>query len=130
MLPNIIIKTIPHNEQRYDTVGDYQSFDNGTIVEFRISDLNDPVFEQAISFHEQIEKFFNMLDGITDEMVDEFDLNWLPEKYDEPGLDPACPYHCNHMKADAFERMFIQLCGRSWGEYENKLDELIWGAGI
>lgn len=117
----IYIETIPHAEQRYDTVGDYGEADGK--VWFKVSDFGQPDYEMAVSLHELVEKHLKDKAGITDEQVDAFDLNYKGP-YDEPGLDPACPYHKQHMQADAIERAFVLACNQDWIAYEAAMEAL------
>jgi len=119
---NIIIKTIPHKEQRYDTVGDYFTDDDGTI-QMRISELGDNRMNILIAIHELYEKFACQAKGITDEQIDEFDINYDGD-YDECGQDPSAPYHQEHMDATEVEKLACEKFGFNWEEYDKIVMEL------
>ena len=115
-IENVRVDFIPQGEQRYDTVGDY------TGHAFRISQLPKTNYSWAIMLHELVEKRLCHQAGITDEMIDAWDL--AHPELDDPGLHPDCPYHTQHMKADSIERMFIILAGEDWIAYEEAISSL------
>ena len=89
------IKTIPHNQQRYCTVGDY--YDYAGVKQFRISRMHKEEYEFLVSIHEQIEEFLTRRKGIREEVITAFDKEYETRrlKYDisEPGDSPLAPYH-------------------------------------
>ena len=118
---NINIKTIPHSDQRYETVGDYWDNENGdtTIV---VSKMDDD-FEFLIAIHEMAEQYLCKKRGIKEEDITAFDEAFeakrVPGNVDEPGDDPEAPYHNEHCIATAIERLMCAQLGRSWKEYED-----------
>jgi hypothetical protein len=114
----ILITSVPHESQRYNTVGDWFS-DNPVLV--RVSDLNDSRFELLVALHELVEMSLCQERGITAKDVDEFDFNWKGEG--EPGDDPAAPYFKEHQFASIIERMMAHELGVDWQAYNKKLDE-------
>jgi hypothetical protein len=117
----ITIETIPHDRQRYNTVGDYVKYEDGSIAIF-VSDLGNPVYEQAVILHELFELFMVLNRGIRVEDIDAFDIAFeagrQPGNIDEPGDDPAAPYRNEHCFATACERMFIAAMGATWKDYD------------
>lgn len=118
----IDIKTIPHREQRYNTVGDYFSDKKG--LHFRISDLGCWEFEAAVLLHELTEYFWVKMKGIKISDIDAFDMYFEKEREmgihsedAEPGDDPKSPYHIGHCLATAVERLWIGVSGKSWEMY-------------
>jgi hypothetical protein len=84
----IVIDTIPHKQQRYDTVGDWR-WPNYCRLEKRITDpdlcisvsnLGDWRMEVLIAVHELIEALLCKTDGVSEAEVDYFDMNWSPVK--------------------------------------------------
>lgn len=117
----IVIETIPHDKQRYPTVGDYWIDEDGT-MQVRISDLGNPGYEQAVVLHELTELFLVLHCGIAIEDIDKFDIAFeaarMVEDTDEPGDHPDAPYQQQHCYATAVERMFIAAMGEKWAHYD------------
>lgn len=121
---NISIKTIPHKEQRYPTIGDWWE-ENGE-MKIRVSEeLENPDYCFMIVLHELIEQHLCRKRGITQEMVDEFDNAHLD--IDDPGLLPEAPYHKEHLFSLIVEGMIANQCDVDFtydGKYNNKLGEV------
>lgn len=115
---NIEIKTIPQNEQRYVTVGDY--WQDGVKDVFRITDCANRKYEWMLAIHELIEKALNESRAISNAAVDAYDLS-QKSLDDEPGDEPDCPYRDTHCFATATERMLCAAMGLSWKEYDEFL---------
>ena len=133
---DITIRTIPHKAQDYDTAGNWK-FDANRDLLIEVSQLGDWRKESAIGVHELVETLICKHLGITQEMVDAFDLAWMervkgvhPTKwkeitgYDEPGNDPKAPYYGPHMLALAFEYGLYSALGLKVEEVEAALDAL------
>jgi hypothetical protein len=121
---DMTIHTIPHREQRYDTVGDY--FEQNGVIHFRISQLPDWRYEFLVALHEQIEWALCQQAGITIEQIDAFDLTWKPhDGIEEPGDDPRAPYHRQHQIATKHERQMARQLGVNWDRYEKALETLV-----
>ena len=117
---DIEIKTIPHKEQRYDTVGDWYEKDGKTIL--TISDCGDRRYEFMVAIHELIEKALCESSGITSAMVDAFDFSFTKEG--EPGDDPKSPYAKQHLYATSVEKMLCAAMGIPWMVYDEFLSNL------
>ena len=100
------MEVIPHERQRYETLGDYWTDPDGTL-QFRVSDLGDWRYNFSVLLHEFVEYHLLMHKGITESEVLAFDLAVDPQsKYaDDPGFDPKAPYHWQHVFADTVERL-------------------------
>lgn len=121
---NIHIEVIPHQDHRYDTVGDWW-FDTEGNLQIRVSQLGDWRFESLIAFHELAEVLQCKHKGITTEQVDRFDMGWKPHAgIEEPGDDPKAPYHDQHHTASNFELMLSFLLGVEWEKYADAIDAL------
>lgn len=72
---DIVIKTIPHEGQRYATVGDWQWKSDGRLV-ITVSDMKDWKKEFLVVFHELAEVMLCRARGITQEQVDRFDIDY------------------------------------------------------
>ena len=123
----IIIETIPHEQHRYTTVGDWYYDDEGTL-QIKVSGLSDWRREMLVAVHELVEVLTCKQDGVTQKVVDDFDnefeANRAPDNEDEPGDEPNAPYVKQHCLATGIERILAQQWGVSWKEYEQELCDL------
>lgn len=117
---DVEIKTIPHGTQRYETVGDYFEQDGKDM--FRVSDCGNRKYEWMLAIHEMIEKALCESVGVTNEAIDDFDIE--NEDDPEPGDRADAPYRDQHCFATAVERMLCAALGLSWADYEKALGEL------
>lgn len=121
---HIVIRTLPHAEQRYDTVGDWRVTANGT-WDIRVSDLGSWKFNLLVALHELVELALCHDHEVTTAQVDEFDLAWQPHNgIDEPGDDLMAPYYLEHQVASGFERLMAAELGVVWSEYERVIESL------
>jgi hypothetical protein len=120
------IQTIPHKEQRYDTVGDF--WEEGDVTNFRISEMSDPRYEYLVLIHELVEYFLCKLGGVSLKSIDEFDVAFekarAPGNFDEPGDDQRAPYFMQHQLATVVERVFAVMLGVLWRDYEQEVQSL------
>lgn len=120
----IVIETIPHQDQRYTTVGDWFSDPDGTL-HIKVSELSDWRREALIAVHELVEVLLCKNAGILQVDVDKFDKNWKPhDGIEEPGDDPEAPYENQHNMAMGIEQTLAAAFGIKWHDYEKELDEL------
>ena len=129
---NVTIKIIPHNQQRYDSVGDWWWSDDENL-EIRVSDLGNWKMEQLVAMHEYLEALICNKSGITEKKITAFDLKYEKDrkrgKYtleQEPGDDPDAPYHIEHFCATTMERINCLLLGVNWDEYNQKVNSLVY----
>lgn len=117
----IIIETIPHSDQRYDTVGDWKRNKNGDL-HITVSDMGNDDYAFLVGIHETVEAWLCERQGVTDQVVTEFDTSYealRPEGDEsEPGDAKNSPYGRQHTFATAVERMMCAALGLSWHEYE------------
>jgi antirestriction protein len=124
----IVIETIPHRAQRYDTCGDWQIDDQGNF-HIRVSELPSKralfpeKFAFLVAFHELIEAALCQEAGVTAADVDEFDMYYAGSR-DEPGDDDDAPYYQQHQIATGLERTMAALLGVDWAEYEGAIAAL------
>lgn len=122
----IHFKTIPHREQRYETVGDYFYDEEG--LQFRVSEMNDKRYSFLVFIHELIEWFLVDREGIKIDDIDAFDIeyekNRKPGDVSEPGNDPKAPYYKQHQIATLVERVLASLIGVDWEEYDKEVVNL------
>jgi len=107
------IDTIPHRDQRYDTIGDW--WKSGAWLKVRVSSMGNPDYEYLVALHELHERQLCMKMGITEQMVDAWDL--AHEDEDEPGELEGCPYREPHLRATAIERVAANDLGVDWEHY-------------
>ncbi len=96
----IIIETIPHKKQRYDTLGDYFYDRKGNLI-VRISEqgFDD---EWLTIIHEIAELALVLKRKISINEIDKFDMNF---KGDDPGISKKAPYHKEHLVANIIENI-------------------------
>ncbi len=123
----ILIETIPHSKQRYDTCGDWiwEGEDNLHVL---VSECNSKT-EFLVGIHEAIEAWlYSHRIGdqlVAQKSVDDFDMSWdNEEKYDEPGDDPEAPYNREHFLATTVERMLAAGLNYDWTEHEEVVEGL------
>lgn len=129
-LPILTINlVIPHNHQRYQTLGDW--FFLGRILFVVASKMPNPIYSQAIILHEQTEVLLCREAGVTEEEVDIFDRQFAGEvahrRHDpkaEAGEDHRAPYHKQHVQATMAERRFLQATGHDWRLYAETVDSV------
>ena len=97
----IKILTIPHEEQRYDTLGDWQFIGDELII--FISNTGDWKRDACTALHELVEALMCKSDGVSQEQVDAWDMKH-PE-LPEPGNSITAPYFVQHIMAKTFEQL-------------------------
>lgn len=125
---HIDIQTIPHQQQRYSTVGDYVTTPDG-VVHIRVSELGDWRMEALIAVHEVVEKLLCRKRGITEDEIDAFDLEYERKRAEgdvtsEPGEASDAPYRREHFFATSIERLLAAELGVDWREYEDRIHAL------
>ncbi len=96
----IIISSIPHKQQRYETTGDWYQEGQDWIIKVDAGDE-----ELTIAIHELIEMILCLHRHISEEEVTKFDLNY---KGKDPGRSKQAPYHKEHEFANKVERMLLK----------------------
>lgn len=116
---NIRIEFIQAKLQRYRTTGDWKFDDAGDLV-IRVSN-DDPTLptedEQIlVALHELVEVLLCRKRGITQAMVDDFDIHGVGSEYCqengiEPGDHPEAPYRREHRFAMIIEHLMAHELG-------------------
>ena len=127
---DIHIKTIPHKNQRYSTVGDYWIDSNG-VMQVRVSEMKDS-YCMAVIIHELYELFSVMLNKIPIKDIDRYDTDFedLRSRFSkiigdqEPGGMVSAPYHKQHEEATKVEKYFCKRNKINWSKYEHKVNSL------
>jgi hypothetical protein len=122
------IETIPHDQQRYPTVGDYWEDTEG-IEQIRVSEMMDWRYEVLVAVHEIVEMALARQRGIAEEAISEFDVRFEQDKekglvQGEPGDNVNAPYRKEHFFATNLERLFAAELGVDWFEYDRYVDAL------
>lgn len=126
----IISLTIPHNEQRYDTAGDWW-FDESGDLQIRVSKLSNPYREFLVSIHEQAEAMMCLARGISEKDVSDFDIRFEQDRAKglvsatrEPGDAPDAPYRKEHFSATNIERIMASELDVDWDQYDAEVSIL------
>ena len=130
MLREINIKVIPHDHQRYETVGDYW-YDSEGILQIRVSDVGDEMYHKLVVIHELVEEAITKHNGISEQQIMDFDLyyearrkqGFVPED-SEAGFDTNAPYRLAHSFATGVELGICAMANIDWNEYDKKLNSL------
>ena len=115
------IATIPHSEQRFGQVGDWE-IDEGGVIQIRVSQMDNPPFELAVVLHEIIEVALCLAANVSEGSVDRFDMAYMGSG--EPGDNPAAPYHKQHVTASICERAIAHCLNIDWNEYSKAIERL------
>ena len=125
-----VIRVVPHDEQRYDTVGDYAVGENGDIL-FFVSDTGDDDYNFLIGLHEQIEEHLTRRRGLTEPTIMAFDEQFEAERAaglhgddEEPGFADDAPYRREHTLATAIEMQLAAFMGINWNTYDKAVMSL------
>jgi hypothetical protein len=123
----IHIETIPHEDQRYPTVGDYWEQDG--VEQVRVSKMKDWRYEILVTVHELVEMAITRHRGIPEEAISEFDIAFEKSREErltigEPGDHPQAPYRREHFFATSLERLLAAELEVDWPEYERYVDTL------
>lgn len=125
-MQSISIKVIPHIEQRYPTCGDWY-YENGELM-IRVSKMTDDRFEFLVALHELVEVKLCELFGITQSVVDDFDMEYertrATDDDSEPGDSPKAPYRLQHCIATGVERTIAAFMGVDWSEDQAAINAL------
>ena len=122
----IVIDTIPHSDQRYDTCGDWV-WEQGTL-RISVSETGNEDYNFLVALHEMIEAYLCATSGIPEEVVTQFDMEFERQRKEgdvnEPGDSRAAPYHAQHRVASEVERYLSALMHIDWREYESTINGL------
>jgi hypothetical protein len=123
----INIETIPHDQHRYETVGDYW-IDEHDVIQMRVSDMKNSDYEFLVILHELIEMQLCKNAGISFKIIDNFDKDYEQLRkdgdYSEPGDAPNSPYKKQHLIATGVEKIVCAELGVDWQTYDKTVTEL------
>lgn len=120
----ITIEVIPHNQQRYNTPGDWQygTAQTGKDIAIRVSSCENQCHELLLMIHELVEAWLCQQQGITSESVDQFDMKFTGTI--EPGNLSEAPYHFQHAVASSIEEFAASTLCLDFADYEEALCQL------
>jgi hypothetical protein len=125
-----IIKVIPHNNQRYNTLGDWIPKSRNRMFIY-VSDTGNKNYNNIIALHEFIEGTSCIEKGIKEDDVTDFDIMYEEERlkglhsiHEEPGDDLRAPYFKEHQTATMIEKIFARELGVNWDYYESTCVEI------
>lgn len=124
----IEIHSIPHDMQRYPTIGDYEDDGHGTHI--RVSELGNEDEEFCIAIHEIVEQYLCRKYGVSEKKITAFDKKFEREREagkwttEEPGNDPRSPYREFHFKAENIERIMADYLKVDWKKYDKLCAEM------
>lgn len=122
----ILIESIPHEQQPYETVGMW-TFDADGNLHVTVSHTTND-FDFLVGIHEAIEAWLCHKRGITGEDVTAFDVAFEAKRpagnTREPGDDPAAPYRREHRFASSVERRVAIELHIDWLDYERRINAL------
>lgn len=122
----IHIKTIPHNNQRYETCGDW-IFDGDKLF-ISVSDTGNDNYSFMVALHEMVEAWLCKDRGIDGYKITDFDCAFENIRQegntDEVGDDPEAPYQNEHLFATGIEKMMCSALGIKWAKYDNTINSL------
>lgn len=123
---NIAITAIRHQDQRYDTCGDWFQSPGFNGLQVNVSAELSRKEQFLVAIHELIEAFLCECAGVTEASVDQFDHGHaeMALKGEEPGDCITAPYYKQHQIATGIERILAAEVGVSWLEYEKHIEEL------
>lgn len=126
----IHIKTIPHDNHRSETVGDYWHDEEG-VLQIRVSDMGNEFYEKMVAIHELIEEALTKKRGLSEPEIQAFDEAFeraramgLRTPEEEPGFHNDAPYLREHTLATSCEMMMCALAGESWCDYDRTVMNL------
>src|SRR6266849_3414976 len=101
--PNIYIRIIPMEEQRFTTLGDWFEIARGS-YQIILTQMDDWRHIALVLVHELTELIICWRDHVTTAQADEFDQLWEIELQEgiqspsvEAGFDKRCPYRKGHI---------------------------------
>jgi len=120
----IIIESIPHKDQRYDTCGDYWIDPKDRTVHIKVSELDSLPEMLCIAIHELVEWALCDVEGIDNDEITSFDEAHDGADGSEPGDDTSAPYYKQHQIATGVERIVAAEMGVDWAAYEEDIRRL------
>lgn len=125
---NVVVRNIPHDQQRYPTVGDWEFTPEHQNLVVSVSELPDWRESFLVAFHEQLEAAICTHRGIKQADVDAFDIAYEKARtegdFSEPGDSLDAPYYDAHQIATQVELIAARALGVHWPSYNQHVEEL------
>ena len=125
----IVIESIPNNQQRYKTCGDWWIDKDGS-WQIRVSEMSDWRYIFLVAFHELSEMAQCVHRDISEQDITNFDIQFEKEREqglhtpdEEPGDSPNAIYKREHFIATNIERIQSDALQVDWGEYDRAVLE-------
>lgn len=120
----IIIETIDHKDQDYDTVGNWNFTEINEECELSISvsDMGNWRYEALVGIHEALEAILCYDRGVSEQSVTDFDVSFTGNG--EPGDALKAPYRKEHRFATKIEKMICKEFNIDWKAYSKTVDNL------
>lgn len=119
--------TIPHEQHRYETVGDWEIRPDGSL-KIEVSDMQNEDYAFLVAIHEAVEVWLCKKRGITEDEVNAFDIEYEKNRPEgdesEPGDAHDAPYRKEHFFATNIERQIAAELGVDWAEYDKAVMNL------
>ena len=123
----IIIETIKHENQEYETCGNWM-FDKKGNLHIWVSDTKNNDYFFLIGIHEAIEAWLCRKRGIDERKITDFDITFEANRKDgddsEPGDNEKAPYKNEHLFATGIEKLVASALQIGWNEYEKTINKL------
>lgn len=114
-MPPILISVKAPCDMRYFTAGDWY-FRHG-VLHIDVVHMSDWRSIFMVATHELIEALRCTEAGVTEKMVDEFDMAYDPKG--DPGMNPKAPYYKQHIEATLIEMNIGSVLGVCWDRHNN-----------
>ena len=125
-MKHILIKSIPHKKQSYDTCGNYRMTPKS--FQITVSKMDNDDYEFLVGLHEMVEQYLCYKEHIFDDVITKFDKAFEAKRKkgntDEPGNDKKSPYYEQHQFATKVERLMAKMLGVKWTDYEKTINSL------
>jgi|SRR5882724_7699105 len=119
----VTIHTIPHEQQRYETVGDW-IFDEHGNLHITVSRMSNWKRTMLVAIHELIEASICTSNDTTAKQVDDYDMTRDAKVSGDNVSNPGSPYDKEHHFATGVEILLAKEFDINWEEYEKELDAL------
>lgn len=127
----IIIETIEHSSQSYETVGDWKFTESGDL-EIKVSNMKNWKYEMLVGIHEAVEALLCKDRNISEPSVSSFDIAFekIREQYpeiigdEEPGDMVSAPYNKPHIFATSLEKLLAIELSVNWDKYSDAVNKL------
>jgi hypothetical protein len=125
-LTKIVVNVVDQSDQRYDTLGDWQVIPDDvaktTTISILVSKQKDERSTFAVAIHELVEAVACYFNGVTQQAVDDYDL----EQLGAFGVaDSHAPYFHEHNAAITCEAAFCASVALSFEAHELALEQAI-----